>query len=116
MVLLKRMFVNRKAPAWRRRRLPAIYGRIAGHEDVNGAMRLARDPDMRAIVGREGLDRPAASTSQMGQFETWWLAIEAQQEQIGHLLTPHVGRPPRKPQVFHASFTYGRRAGPSHSR
>ena len=32
---------------------------------------------MRAIVGREGLDRPAASTSQMGRFETEWLATEA---------------------------------------
>jgi Transposase DDE domain group 1 len=27
------------------------------------------------------------------------------QERIGHLLTRPVGRPPRKPQVFHASFT-----------
>jgi hypothetical protein len=28
------------------------------------------------------------------------------QERIAHLLTRPVGRPPRKPQVFHASFTY----------
>jgi hypothetical protein len=55
----------------------AIYGRLAGYEDVNDAERLARDPAMRAIVGREGLDRPAASTSQMGRFETEWLPIEA---------------------------------------
>src|SRR3954471_4605656 len=32
---------------------------------------------MRAIVGREGADRPAASTSQMGRFETEWLATQA---------------------------------------
>ena len=32
---------------------------------------------MRAIVGRDGMDRPAASTSQMGRFETEWLASEA---------------------------------------
>src|SRR4051812_1221352 len=32
---------------------------------------------MRAIVGREGADRPAASTSQMGRFETEWLATKA---------------------------------------
>ncbi len=55
----------------------AIYGRLAGYEDVSDADRLARDPAMRAIVGREGLDRPAASTSQMGRFETEWLATEA---------------------------------------
>jgi hypothetical protein len=55
----------------------AVYGRLAGYEDVNDAERLARDPAMRAIVGREGLDRPAASTSEMGRFETGWLATEA---------------------------------------
>jgi Transposase DDE domain group 1 len=55
----------------------AVYGRLAGYEDVNDAERLAHDPAMRAIVGREGLDRPAASTSQMGRFETEWLTSEA---------------------------------------
>ncbi|MCY0146692.1 transposase [Hoeflea sp. G2-23] len=30
----------------------------------------ARDPVMRAITGREDFDRPAASESQMGRFET----------------------------------------------
>src|SRR3954462_2598260 len=35
----------------------AIYGRLAGYEDVNDAERLARDPAMRAIVGRAGTDR-----------------------------------------------------------
>ena len=55
----------------------AVYGRLAGYEDVNDAERLARDPAMRAIVGREGIDRPAASTSEMGRFETEWLATEA---------------------------------------
>src|SRR3712207_1373241 len=55
----------------------AIYGRLAGYEDVNDAERLARDPAMRAIVGREGLDRLAASSSEMGRFEAEWLATEA---------------------------------------
>ncbi len=55
----------------------AVYGRLAGYEDVNDAERLARDPAMRAIVGREGMDRPAASASQMGRFETEWLSSEA---------------------------------------
>ena len=35
------------------------------------------------------------------------------QERIGHLLTRPVGRPPKKPQVFHASFSY---QAPSWSR
>src|SRR5919205_3046087 len=55
----------------------AVYGRLAGYEDVNDAERLARDPAMRAIVGREGMDRQAASTSEMGRFGTGWLATEA---------------------------------------
>ena len=42
----------------------AVFGRLAGYEDVNDAERLVRDPAMRAIVGREGLDRAAASSSQ----------------------------------------------------
>src|SRR4051812_27775492 len=55
----------------------AVYGRLAGYEDVNDAERLARDPAMRAIVGRAGTDRLAASGSEMGRFETGWLATEA---------------------------------------
>jgi hypothetical protein len=44
----------------------SVFGRLAGYEDVNDAERLARDPAMRAIVGREGLDRAAASSSRWG--------------------------------------------------
>ena len=55
----------------------SVFGRLAGYEDVNDADRLAHDPAMRAIVDRGGLDRAAASTSQMGRFETAWLTSEA---------------------------------------
>src|SRR3954470_516853 len=44
----------------------AVYGRLAGYEDVNDAERLARDPAMRAIVGREGMDRPALAEALIG--------------------------------------------------
>ncbi len=54
----------------------SVFGRLAGYEDVNDAERLSLDPAMRAIVDRKGLDRRAASTSQMGRFETEWLATE----------------------------------------
>src|SRR4051812_6849925 len=47
----------------------AIYGRLAGYEDVNDAERLARDPAMRAIIGREGLGRLGAPGSEMGRLE-----------------------------------------------
>src|SRR6516162_8152545 len=55
----------------------SVFGRLAGYEDVNDADRLAHDPAMRAVVDRGGLDRCAASTSQMGRFETGWLTSEA---------------------------------------
>jgi len=52
----------------------SVYGRLAGYEDVNDADWLSVDPAMRAIVDRQGLQRSAASTSQMARFETEWLA------------------------------------------
>ena len=55
----------------------SVFGRLAGYEDVNDADRLAHDPAIRAVVDRTGLDRQAASTSQMGRFETGWLTSEA---------------------------------------
>src|SRR5688500_3980659 len=60
----------------------AVFGRLAGYEDVNDAERLAHDPAMRAIVGRDGFDRAAASSSQMGRFETEWLATDANLEAL----------------------------------
>src|SRR5918995_7273224 len=74
----------------------AVYGRLAGYEDVNDADRLARDPAMRAIVGREGLDRPAASTSQMGRFETEWLATEANLRALADLSGAWIDRVHRR--------------------
>jgi Transposase DDE domain group 1 len=52
----------------------SVFGRLAGYEDVNDAARLGHDPAMRWIVGGYAVVRDAASTSQMGQFETEWLA------------------------------------------
>src|SRR5271166_3021260 len=55
----------------------SVFDRLAGYEDVNDADRLAHDPAMRAVVDRAGLDRRAASTSQMRRFETGWLTGDA---------------------------------------
>ena len=54
----------------------SIYSRLAGYDDTNDAQRLAQDPAMRVIVGWQGLDRNAASTSEMGRFETETLTQE----------------------------------------
>jgi hypothetical protein len=53
--------VARTRTAYWRAVSPIGIGRLAGYEDVNDAERLARDAAMRAIVGREGLNRAAAS-------------------------------------------------------
>jgi hypothetical protein len=47
---------------------------VAGYEDVNDADRLCRDPAMRWVVGDRAITGCAASASQMGRFETEWLA------------------------------------------
>lgn len=54
----------------------SVFGRLAGYEDVNDADRLARDPSMRWTVGGKAVEREAASTSQMGRFETERLASD----------------------------------------
>src|SRR4051812_50091641 len=38
----------------------AIYGRLAGYEDVNDAERLPPDPGLRPPLGRGGAGRPGA--------------------------------------------------------
>jgi hypothetical protein len=68
-----------------------VFGRLAGYEDVNDAERLARDPGVRAIVGREGLEGFAAFSSQVGRFETEWLASEANLAALMDLLAPGPG-------------------------
>jgi hypothetical protein len=52
----------------------SVFGRLAGYEDVNDAERLRHDPAMRWIVGGKAARGHAASSSQMGRFETQWLA------------------------------------------
>src|SRR5215469_11443231 len=52
----------------------SVFGRVAGYEDVNDAERLRHDPAMRWIVGGKAAQSSAASPSQMGRFETQWLA------------------------------------------
>jgi Transposase DDE domain group 1 len=63
----------------------SVFGRLACYEGVNDAERLARDPVMRAIVGRDRLDHAAASSSQIGRFETEWLASDANLEALMYL-------------------------------
>ena len=53
----------------------SVFGRLGGYEDVNDADRLSRDPAMRWIVGGNAVTKQAASSSQMGRYETELLPI-----------------------------------------
>jgi hypothetical protein len=48
----------------------SVFSRLAGYEDTNDAERLSVDPSMRHVVGGRAKAKQAASTSQMGRFET----------------------------------------------
>ena len=52
----------------------SVYSRLAGYEDTNDAERLCVDPAMRRVVGGRAAEKTAASTSQVGRFETEVLA------------------------------------------
>jgi len=54
----------------------SVYSRLAGYEDTNDAIRLARDPAMQAVVGRRALEKQAASTNTLSRFETEVLVTE----------------------------------------
>src|SRR3954454_21552534 len=55
----------------------SIYSRLAGYEDLNDAERLRFDPTMRTVVGGRARDHTAASTSEIGRFETETLTTRA---------------------------------------
>jgi len=78
----------------------SVFGRLAGYEDVNDADRLCRDPAMRWVVGGQAPMGRAASTSQMGRFETEWLTRPANFAALAALPgqwidAVHQRRPPR---------------------
>src|SRR5262245_2965337 len=78
----------------------SVFGRLAGYEDVNDAERLRHDPAMRWIVGGKAAQGCAASPSQMGRFETQWLAAPENPSAIADLSGQwidlvHGRRPPR---------------------
>ena len=56
----------------------SIYSRLAGYEDVNDAERLCVDPTMRHLVGGKASQpkKQAASTSEVGRFETEMLSTK----------------------------------------
>ena len=57
----------------------SLYSRLAGYEDVNDAERLSVAPAMRHVVGGRATlpEKQAASTSEVGRFETEMLSTKS---------------------------------------
>ena len=101
----------------------SVFGRLAGYEDVNDADRLARDPAMRWIVGGHAVAKQAASASQIGRFETEWLASDENSTALvdlsGHWIDRVHGRRSPKAIVLDmdssVSPTYGEQEGTAYN-
>jgi hypothetical protein len=101
----------------------STFGRVGGYEDVNDADRLGHDPAMRWIVGGHAVAKQAASASQMGRFETEFLAtadnIAALADLPGHWIDRvHDRRPPKKVVLdmdSSVSPTYGDQEGAAYN-
>mgnify|MGYP001025287949 CR=1 FL=1 len=74
----------------------AVFGRLAGYEDVNDAKRLCRDPAMRWVVGDRAISGSAASASQMGRVETKWLSRPENLAALADLPGHWIGRVRRR--------------------
>ena len=101
----------------------SVYGRLAGYEDVNDAVRLGRDPAMRWIVDGKAIERPSASTSQTGRFETELLStnsnLAALSDLSGAWIDKVYGRKPLKAIVLDmdrsVSLTHGSQGGTAYN-
>ncbi len=87
----------------------SVFGRLGGYKDVNDAERLGYDTAMRWIVGDKAVERHAASTSQMGRFETELLASDANVEALADMNgmwidKVHGRRPPK--MIIHPLFLF----------
>jgi len=70
----------------------SVYSRLAGYEDTNDAVRLARDPAMQAVVGCRAMEKQAASTNTLSRFETDVLVTGENLRGLEQLNTQWVGQ------------------------
>jgi hypothetical protein len=101
----------------------STFGRLGGYEDVNDADRLGHDPAMRWIVGGGAVTKQAASASQMGRFETEFLAADDNIAALADLYglwidRVHDRRPPKQVVLdldSSVSPTYGDQEGTAYN-
>ncbi|UCC69708.1 MAG: IS1380 family transposase [Armatimonadota bacterium] len=101
----------------------SIFSRLAGYEDTNDAERLSVDPVLRHVVGGRAKSRSAASTSQMGRFETQVLTeqenLSALKDMPGRWIDAVRGRQAIRRIILDVdssvSETYGRQEGSAYN-
>ena len=103
----------------------SIYSRLAGYEDVNDAERLCVDPTMRHVVGGRASqpEKPAASTSEVGRFETGILSTKSKLTALlnlsGRWIDTVQQRRPLKELILDldssVSETYGKQQGTAYN-
>jgi len=101
----------------------AVYGRVAGYEDTNDAQYLRVDPAMRRVVGGRAEKKLAASSSQMGRFETEVLPTQQNVRVLSSLCGAWIDRVHRRAGLGHLvldmdsseSPTYGSQEGTAYN-
>jgi hypothetical protein len=103
----------------------SIYSRLAGYEDVNDAERLSVDPAMRHVVGGRAMlpEKRAASSSEVGRFETETLSTKNNLTALLHLSGQWIDavhrRKPLKDLILDldssVSETYGKQEGTAYN-
>ena len=101
----------------------SLFSRLAGYEDLNDAQRLRVDPAMRAVVGGRARDQTAASTSEIGRFETDTLTTRENLSRLMDLTGEWVGRVHRHRKLTRivldmdssVSETYGQQQGSAYN-
>ena len=103
----------------------SIYSRLAGYEDVNDAERLSIDPAMRHVVGggASQQNQQAASTSEIGRFETEILSTSSNLKKLidlsGNWIDRVHQRKPPKELILDldnsVSETYGEQEGTAYN-
>lgn len=101
----------------------SVFSRLAGYEDTNDAERLSVDPTMRQVVGGRAKEHDAASTSEMGRFETEVLtgakSLRALMDLPGHWVDQVQQRKPVGKIILDmdstVSETYGKQEGSAYN-
>ncbi len=91
-----------------------LYGRIAGYEDANDADYPRVDPAMRRLVGGRAETRLAASASEMGRFETKFLAIDENPDRLARTPGSWIDAVHARAPLNHLVLDMGSSESPTH--